>query len=262
MTCVTASGGGHKTKAMKYFNPILIVISNWFVFSQATAQIPENILPKLQGLLSMEVFHEPEVYFGTADLKPNAAPNLPVIIEVTAPEIFSEIENLGGRVNTREGNLATVQLPKKSLASVAALPGVISVEYNKVFRQNNIARQHVRADLVQQGLNPLPQGYTGQGVVVGVIDGGLDFRHPDFRDPLDPSKSRIMAAWDLLSEEGNPPPGYNFRLLDVQGKVVFEKTGISNFETVRTAGFAPGVYFLEMRDGGTLTVGKVLVIRP
>ena len=52
------------------------------------------------------------------------------------------------------------------------------------------------------------------------------------------------------------------RLIDARGKVVFEKTGISNFETVHTAGFAPGVYFLEMRDGGTLTVGKVLVIRP
>ena len=195
---------------MKYLQPILTILSSLFVFFQTTAQIPENILPKLQGLLPMEVFHEPEVYFGSADLKPNAAPNLPVIIEVTALEIFSEIENLGGRVNTREGNLATVQLPKKSLAGVAALPGVISLEYNKVVRQNNIARQHVRADLVQQGLNPLPQGYTGQGVVVGVIDFGLDFRHPDFRDPLDPSKSRIIAAWDLLSEEGNPPPGYSY----------------------------------------------------
>ncbi len=210
MTCGAASDGGHKTKAMKYFKPIFTVLSSLFVFSQATAQIPENIRPKLQGLLPMEVFHEPEVYFGSADLKPNAAPNLPVIIEVTAPEIFSEIENLGGHVNTREGNLATVQLPKKSLASVAALPGVISVEYNKVFRQNDLVRQHTRANLVQQGLSPLPHGFTGEGIIVGVSDAGIDFRHPDFRDPVDPSKSRILAIWDQLSSVGTPPAGFSY----------------------------------------------------
>jgi subtilisin family serine protease len=195
---------------MRHKISILALFSSLFVFFQATAQIPENIRPKLQGLLPMEVFHDQEVYFGSADLKPGVVTDIPVIIEVTSPAIFSEIETLGGRVNTREGNLATVQLPKKSLAGVAALPGVISLEYNKVFRQNNIARQHVRADWVQQGLNPLPQGFTGEGIIVGVSDAGIDFRHPDFRDPVDPSKSRILAIWDQLSSVGTPPNGFSY----------------------------------------------------
>ncbi len=87
---------------------------------------------------------------------------------------------------------------------------------------------------------------------------------------LDPSSPEMLSVFPnpaedmffLKTKDENPHPEARLRLLDVQGKVVFEKTGVSNVETVRTAEFAPGIYFLEMTDGGTLTVGKVLVIRP
>ena len=59
----------------------------------------------------------------------------------------------------------------------------------------------------------------------------------------------------------NPRPQARLRLLDAQGSVVFEKTGISNLETVQTAGFASGVYFLEVLDEGRRMMGKVLVVR-
>ena len=42
---------------------------------------------------------------------------------------------------------------------------------------------------------------------------------------------------------------------------MFEKTGISNLETVQTAGFASGVYLLEVLDEGRRMMGKVLVVR-
>ena len=86
---------------------------------------------------------------------------------------------------------------------------------------------------------------------------------------FDPSSPEMLSAFpnpatDLfflkLTDE-NPRPEARLRLLDVQGKVVFEKTGISNFETVRTAGFAPGVYFLEMTDGGRKMFDKIWVVK-
>ena len=54
---------------------------------------------------------------------------------------------------------------------------------------------------------------TGRGVIVGIIDSGIDWRHPDFRDPADSLRSRILSIWDtklyVSMEEGPPPPGFD-----------------------------------------------------
>ena len=51
---------------------------------------------------------------------------------------------------------------------------------------------------------------TGKGVIVGIIDTGIDWRHPDFRDPADSLRSRILAIWDTNSELGSPPAGFDY----------------------------------------------------
>ena len=42
----------------------------------------------------------------------------------------------------------------------------------------------------------LPQAYTGKGVVLGVIDSGIDYNHAAFRNPTD-GKSRIVKVIDF-----------------------------------------------------------------
>ena len=55
---------------------------------------------------------------------------------------------------------------------------------------------------------------TGKGVIVGIIDTGIDWRHPDFRDPADSLRSRILSIWDsegtLVVKEGPPPDGFDY----------------------------------------------------
>ena len=45
----------------------------------------------------------------------------------------------------------------------------------------------------------------GTGILVAVIDSGVDYTHPDFRNP--DGSSRILAIWDQTAS-GNPPEGY------------------------------------------------------
>ncbi len=48
-------------------------------------------------------------------------------------------------------------------------------------------------------------GLTGQGVLIGFVDSGLDLTHPEFQGP--DGTSRIEALWDM-GAQGNPPEGF------------------------------------------------------
>ncbi len=55
-------------------------------------------------------------------------------------------------------------------------------------------------DPVHQGLGGLSQPYTGNGVVIGFIDTGVDFNHPDFK--FASGKTRVMRIWDQADNSG------------------------------------------------------------
>lgn len=50
-----------------------------------------------------------------------------------------------------------------------------------------------------------PYGLDGRGVIVGIVDSGVDIYHPDFRN--EDGTTRIIGFWDQ-SAEGSGPPGY------------------------------------------------------
>ncbi|MDD3571032.1 MAG: S8 family serine peptidase, partial [Lachnospiraceae bacterium] len=52
-----------------------------------------------------------------------------------------------------------------------------------------------------------PTGFnlSGAGTIVGIIDSGVDYTHPDFIN--EDGTTRIISIWDQLGE-GEPPPGF------------------------------------------------------
>lgn len=56
-----------------------------------------------------------------------------------------------------------------------------------------------------------PDNLSGQGVLVGIIDSGIDYTHPDFRNP--DGTTRIVALWDQSFESDAPPEGYELGTL-------------------------------------------------
>lgn len=51
-----------------------------------------------------------------------------------------------------------------------------------------------------------PLNLTGIGVLVAVIDTGIDYENPLFRK--EDGSTRIRAIWDQTNQNGNPPPGF------------------------------------------------------
>lgn len=66
--------------------------------------------------------------------------------------------------------------------------------------------------LNQAGILPL-QNYptlqlTGKGILIGFLDGGIDYQNPIFRN-IDGS-SRIVGIWDQTVQTGTPPAGFAY----------------------------------------------------
>jgi subtilisin family serine protease len=67
-------------------------------------------------------------------------------------------------------------------------------EINEPVLLNDTSRLYHQVNEVQNGQNKLPSKYTGKGVLLGFIDTGLDFTHPDFQDST--GKTRVLSYWD------------------------------------------------------------------
>lgn len=51
-------------------------------------------------------------------------------------------------------------------------------------------------------------GLMGKGVLIGVVDTGIDYTHPAFQNP--DGTSRIYSIWDQTIQEGTPPDSFTF----------------------------------------------------
>lgn len=82
-------------------------------------------------------------------------------------------------------------------------------EYCPPALMDDTARAMHQVNEVHNGISPLQQAYTGKDVIVGIVDQGLDHRHPDFIKPN--GDSRVIRYWDhsILNPTQTPSP-YNY----------------------------------------------------
>jgi len=134
-----------------------------------------------------------------------------VLIQGHSASVRSAIVQAGGSPGTSIANITTARVPVSALASLAGDPVVEKIERATPKRlRNTQAAVHTGAKKAHDATSPLTQAYTGKGVIVGIIDSGIDWRHRDFRDPTDSTKTRILAIWDMDDETGPSPDGFAY----------------------------------------------------
>ena len=123
-----------------------------------------------------------------------------VIVKYSGPE--SRLGGEGIQVVPLLGGYAVVTLPESEIKAYSAREQIEFIEKPKrLYFETFQAREASCILPVQAGSN----GLTGKGILVGVVDLGVDFFHPDFRN--EDGSSRILRLWDQ-SINGNPPEGY------------------------------------------------------
>ena len=93
------------------------------------------------------------------------------------------------------------------------LGGSVGTITGAILTAQVLPRQEIDANHIHRDAAALGAAYRGRGVVVGIVDSGIDIFHPDFRDPADSTSSRILAIWDQLDDSGPAPIGYPYGTL-------------------------------------------------
>ncbi|HEX8514597.1 MAG TPA: S8 family peptidase [Bacteroidia bacterium] len=143
--------------------------------------------------------------------QPHSTDNINVFISGNKDVIKQLCTANGGVFRYSSGDISTVSVPVSSLGIFAANRHIQRIEaYTPRTKPlNDTMVIQTNTALVHAGAAPLAQGYDGSGVVIGIIDTGIDFTHPDFRDSL--GNSRIDFLWDQsLAQDTNTPMPYNY----------------------------------------------------
>ncbi|MBO4814496.1 MAG: S8 family peptidase [Muribaculaceae bacterium] len=94
----------------------------------------------------------------------------------------ANLDDADVRVLARCGRLCTIELPADSVVALGERVEVNMVAMpRRLHLHNDSARSKTGVEWIQQGID-LPASYDGSGVVVGVVDVGIDYGHLAFRD--------------------------------------------------------------------------------
>jgi subtilisin family serine protease len=109
---------------------------------------------------------------------------------------------------TQAGNVVTGDLPAAAIPTLETMPGLIRAEGSRPLpRELDCALPVAHVTAVHNAAPPL----RGAGVIVGMIDGGIDYQHRSFRKP--DGTSRILAIWDQSLIPGpheTSPAGFRY----------------------------------------------------
>lgn len=140
------------------------------------------------------------------------------------------LKDKGINIQAEYPSFVTALVTVDDLEVLQSLPEVTAVKAPRNIPVNNeIAVAQSGAALLHNGaLNNTK--YIGKGVLVGIIDTGIDWTHPDFRDPADQTKSRILKLWDqtLSSGAGNPPANFSYGREYTKADIEAELAGTGN----------------------------------
>ncbi len=138
--------------------------------------------------------------------------SISLFIKGNMETIESLVRTCGGTFKYAAGDIAAVRIPVMALELFYNSPGVVRMEGSAPKLQLMNDQMLINNNIwpVRLGQGPLNGvSYTGANVVMGIIDTGIDFTHPDFKQAN--GNTRIRFLWDhLLPDTINTPQPYNY----------------------------------------------------
>lgn len=187
-------------------------------------------------------------YGGRSDTRfanPQTSIAYQAFIAVDNQNCIDSLRQSGIQVNAVFGNIVTVTIPEQAVGKLSHLAGVRHVSLERPLSLcNDTARTSSNVDPVLAG-HGMVAPLNGRGVILGVIDTGIDFNHVNLCG--DDGLSRVVAAYLPCDTTGTRPvvqgdtlPGSCYETAD-QISALTTDYGASSHGT-HTAGTAAGAY--------------------
>lgn len=139
---------------------------------------------------------------------------IPVIVGFSGIRAVEKLRQSGFVVRLQGKNFCTGLMPLSKVNEITSIEEIHSIHLGQK-KEPDIDQVKIKSkvnEVQEEALeNGFSQAYTGDGVVVGIVDGGFDFAHPSFfGDPTDNSTYRVSRVWDQKATEGTAPEGYGY----------------------------------------------------
>lgn len=121
------------------------------------------------------------------------------------------LEALGLLGNGRPRDVRAAIWTREQLRRAAQEPSVVSLMPGvrcEAFLDSSLAECGGTAVHEAHGSPPNYVGLTGQNVIVGIVDSGIDLGHGDFQDDL--GHTRLVSLWDQTGPSTDPPRNFDF----------------------------------------------------
>lgn len=182
-----------------------------------------------------------------------------VLIKGDVNEISNFISSRNEKIIGTSGKIISARLSLNTIAELIDKPFVkiIQGNLNRVKVMNDTMRMLSRVDEVHNGQTPLPQAYDGTGVIMGIIDSGIDINHLDFKDST--GYTRIKYLWDMTkpTAPNTPQPyayGQEWNDVDIMGGLAASHTGEDQY--------GHGTYVTGIAAGNGSAVGHFQGVAP
>jgi len=181
---------------------------------------------------------------GIVDLENTIKPTSSIVfIYCDEQADLSHLAQYGIRVNQVTGSIRTAKVPVESLDLLSEDPAVQRIKPSR--------KLHLRLDVAKKAVH-VPEftnktGLTGKGVIIGIVDTGIDPQHPAFA-------GRILRIWDqTLAGLGVAEGDYGAELTNEQFIVSQDTEG----HGTHVAGIAAGV---DTTYGGIAPEAELLIV--
>jgi len=190
---------------------ILFLFFTFFILHSSFSQSPQ-----LSASTHQYLWKQKNLYSNSNKILPecvyrqdaNGRIYLSTFIQVNPSINETDLRNLDIIIGSKSKDIWTVFVPLENVNAFIHLSGIKFIDIDRpVAMDMDSARISTRVDSVHAGIN-LPQAYTGNGVVVGIIDIGFDYTHPAVFD-TSYSRYRLKSVWEQKAV-GTPPANFSF----------------------------------------------------